>query len=261
MIGDCLEWEKDDPRLLPPLSKLGPEIAAEQDRVLRGMRVTAGDLAVGVTPSRTIALRRWVRVLAWLVVLALSAKLLIVAFDILVPPLSYRQVTRGTASAVGGRQKAAPAVASQGSVAQASSAVVAHRTTEGPAGQMSGASWIWAPDSQTTEVLFSDRSQVSVRSGSRMRVLGLSRQGAELAIEQGTLEVQVEGSRFTEYHLWVGPFELFMTRGKAVATWDPSTLQLDLVVHEGYVVIAGCQFGEGRSVTSGKELGTRCSGL
>jgi hypothetical protein len=47
--------------------------------------------------------------------------------------------------------------------------------------------------------------------------------------------------------------------GQLEACWDPMNELLDLVVHERYVVIRGCEFGAGRSVIARKDLGTGCT--
>jgi hypothetical protein len=118
--------------------------------------------------------------------------------------------------------------------------------------------WVAPKGDLSSDIAFSDGSRMTVSSASRLRVVDTHRRGADLSLESGGISIQVEGSRFTEYHFWVGPFELILPRSDAQISWDPVTLQLDLIVRSGYVVIAGCQFGAGRSVTSGKELATRC---
>jgi len=232
--------------LLPPLSKLGPEIAEEQDRALLGMRVSELDLGRGLGRRRQRDLRRWFRVLAGFLFLGGAACAAMVSLNRVLPIQTYKVSTSN--------RDLSPILAGQ-----LPSQTGPLNLGAGPLGQFPENGWVFANDGQSTELLFGDRTRVLLKSGSRLRITQLGRRGATLALEQGTVDVLVEGSRITEYQLWVGPFELLLTKGNAQATWDPMTLQLDLIVHQGYVVIAGCQFGAGRSVTSGKELGTRCS--
>jgi hypothetical protein len=119
--------------------------------------------------------------------------------------------------------------------------------------------WVAAAGRQRTTIDFSDGSKAVLADNARLRIADLSRDRADLALEQGTVDLTVDGNRPEEYRILVGPFELSLLSGRAQASWDPMTLQLELIVHQGYVVIAGCQFGDGRSVAAGKELGARCS--
>jgi hypothetical protein len=136
--------------------------------------------------------------------------------------------------------------------------VEANLVANGPQTPVEVGRWVASAGESPVDLIFSDGSRMAVSPASRLRVVDLNRRGADLSLETGGVSIQVEGSRFTEYHFWVGPFELILPRSDAQISWDPVTLQLDLIVRSGYVVIAGCQFGAGRSVTSGKELATRC---
>jgi hypothetical protein len=121
--------------------------------------------------------------------------------------------------------------------------------------------WVVASASEPKLVKFTDGSQIGLTPGSRMRVLGTNRRGAAINLESGKLELQVAGtSSLTEYWASVGPFSLALGSGRAVVSWDPASELLDLVVQEGFVVISGCQYGTGRSVTADKQLVTRCLG-
>jgi len=217
--------------LLPPLSKLAPEIKKEQDQSLGELRLSAFDLLGRAEKTGLFYNRRWYLGVGCFLVGVVVVTALVAVFGKPFARLTYQ-------------------VRSQGSALGAASSV----QRDGKVGQ-----WVAAREGQALAIFFSDGSMLGLKPGGRLRVTELGRTGAELALEHGIVQVQVEGTRLTEYHLWVGPFELTLPKGSAQATWDPMTLQLELVVQEGYVVIAGCQFGQGRSVTAGKELGTRCS--
>lgn len=118
--------------------------------------------------------------------------------------------------------------------------------------------WVVASAQEPKLMNFSDGSAAKLAAESRIRLLGTNRRGASLTLESGSVELRVAGNRLTEYLVGVGPFSLLMTKGRAEVSWDPMNELLDLIVHDGYIVIAGCQFGPGRSVVAGKELGTRC---
>jgi hypothetical protein len=217
--------------MIDPLSKLGPKIVKEQNAYLRGMHLSELELLRGSARPKRFLVRQWFFVAGCFLVGVVVLTALVVGWKKTFARLTYQIQPRGNA------------------LGASSSA-----TSEGKIGR-----WVAARDGQTSVIAFSDGSKLWLSSGARLRVMDLGRSHADLALEQGATQVRVEGTRLTEYHLWVGPFELTLPKGSAQVTWDPMTLQLDLVVQEGYVVIAGCQFGQGRSVAAGKELGTRCS--
>jgi DNA-directed RNA polymerase specialized sigma24 family protein len=115
-----------------------------------------------------------------------------------------------------------------------------------------------APPQRSEVISFSDGSTFSLVPGGRLRVLGTTRSGGLGALESGSARLSIAGSRGTEYRVAAGPFAVSIPKGQVEVTWDPNSEQLGLVVHLGHVVISGCQFGAGVSVTSGKELGAHC---
>lgn len=217
--------------MLPPLSKLSQQIAKEQDGHLLDLHLS--EFAILRDGGRSVGLlrRRWLLAVVFFLVGVVAVTALVHGYNAAFSRLTYQ---------------VQPISHTPG--------VTLSARSEGQAGR-----WVVAREGQTSVITFSDGSKLWLQSGGRLRVVELGRTRADLALEQGMAQVRVEGTRLTEYHLWVGPFELTLPKGSAQATWDPMTLQLDLVVQEGYVIIAGCQFGQGRSVTAGKELGTRCS--
>ncbi|MGC4067612.1 MAG: hypothetical protein QM784_23790 [Polyangiaceae bacterium] len=204
-----------------PLSRLVPDIVAEQDARLRGWSLSALDL-LGSAPGFRSRSRRSLRTLGVFLVGGIVGTVLLVAAALVFPEIEATLVS------------------------------------DGPPEALEVGRWVASASDSPVDVNFSDGVRMAIAPSSRLRVVGLNRRGADLSLETGGISIQVEGSRFTEYHFWVGPFELILPRSDAQISWDPVTLQLDLIVRSGYVVIAGCQFGAGRSVTSGKELATRC---
>jgi ferric-dicitrate binding protein FerR (iron transport regulator) len=222
---------------LPPLSPLASEIALEQDQKLKELKLSAQD--VRLVPRRARRARFAQRSrrsatgqsrlagVAAVVGLVLVGALLLVVFS----KVSYRVLL----TTAGEQSPQTPA-------------------NDEPVGR-----WVAAQTGEHRELAFSDGTRAVLRPGARLRVLDLGLRGGSLVLETGSVELQVEGTRFTEYQVSAGPFHLTIPRGRVTATWNPMTSQLDLVVLEGFAVIAGCQFAEGRSVTAGKELGTHCS--
>ncbi len=211
--------------LQPPHFSLGAELARELDRVHGDRRLSELELMRGVGRARSRAVGRYSRIALSLICLFVAAVSLIafVAFEF---PLVQCAIEGEAPPAEGG--------------------------------EVGFGRWVVASAEEPKQVDFSDGSKAKLAAGSKLRVIGANRRGASLTLESGSTELRVAGSRFAEYLVGAGPFSLAITTGRVELSWDPMNELLDLVVHEGYVVISGCQFGHGRSVMAGKELGTRC---
>jgi hypothetical protein len=208
----------------PHFLLLGADIAREQDRVLGDKHLSELDLLRGLGRPRLRVAQPYRQIIVGLIGVLAVAAAVIATIAFRYPVVRY---------AIDGR------------------AVT-------PVGHESLGRWVVAPAHESTVVTFSDRSTAKLVAASRMRVVGTSRRGVSLALESGSADLRVAGWRLTEYLVGVGPFTLAMTQAHLEISWDPQNELLELVVHDGYVVISGCQFGTGRSVMAGKELGTRC---
>jgi hypothetical protein len=213
----------------PPFRSLGAELAHEQDRALGERSLSELDLLRGLGKSRRRTTQSYARVAIVLtgLLIALITAITIVAFRF---PLVGYVVTGPT---------------------------TASRPSDSADTQFGR--WVAAPASEPRIVQFTDGSTIQVAAETHLRVLGTDRRGAHVALEIGSIGLAVATSRIAEYLVAVGPFTLVMGEGRAEASWDPSNEQLNLIVHDGYVVIIGCQFGRGRSVMAGKELSTHCT--
>jgi hypothetical protein len=118
--------------------------------------------------------------------------------------------------------------------------------------------WVVAPAHEPKVAHFSDGTQATLAPSTRLRLVGFNRRGATLTLESGSLEMQVVGTRITEYQVSAGPFSVVTSRGQVRIAWDPMAETLELNVHEGIAVISGCQFELGRSLSTGKMLEARC---
>lgn len=233
--------------LHPPHFSLGAELAREQDRVFGDMGISELDLIRGIGRARMRLIRRYRRfaigVLGLFAVATAVTALVVFGFPVVRCTIQGAATTRASDSAAGSE-----ASRGDGSTNDAGKEV----------GDEGFGRWVVASAREPKQVNFSDGSVMRLAVGSRARLVGTNRRGASVTLESGSAELRVAGSRFTEYLVGVGPFSLAAVRGRLELSWDPMNELLDLVVHEGYVVISGCQFGPGRSVVAGKELGTRC---
>jgi hypothetical protein len=120
-------------------------------------------------------------------------------------------------------------------------------------------SWIMAPKGESTTLRFSDGVKATLLSETRARIGTVDSSSVTLLLESGTLDLFAAADETQRIRVGAGPFYATIERGNATVTWDFTHEELDLSVREGYVVVAGCQYEEGRSVAAGKELRTRCT--
>lgn len=208
----------------PPFISLGAALASEQDRLLGDRRIRDVDLLPTRSRARPGAIPRRTQLMLFVLGLfiATTTALLVIAWK--VPTVHYS--TMGSSP---------PGL------------------THDALGR-----WFAASASEPTVLRFSDGSEAKAASGSRFRVVELSRRGATLTLESGTFELRVAGSQLSEYLIGAGPFALTLPRSRAEVSWDPMTSSLILLVKEGQPVLAGCQFGVGKSLPQATKLAVRC---
>jgi hypothetical protein len=118
--------------------------------------------------------------------------------------------------------------------------------------------WIVAPEQQATTVSFSDGATTSLAPGTRMRVLHTNYRSSTSVLETGEISLSSSALEHSEHNVATGPFVTRIVNGQANVHWDIQSETLTINVHHGSVVLAGCQFGEGNSLTCGRSIETRC---
>ena len=118
--------------------------------------------------------------------------------------------------------------------------------------------WIVAPEQQAKTVSFSDGATTSLAPGTRVRVLHTNYRGSTSVLETGMMNLSSSALERTEHNVATGPFVTRIVNGQANVHWDFRTETLTINVHHGSVVLAGCQFGEGNSITGGRSIEARC---
>lgn len=120
-------------------------------------------------------------------------------------------------------------------------------------------SWLMAPKGESTTLRFSDGLQATLSAESRARIGSADSSGVTLLLESGSVELVAGSDAGRWIRVGAGPFYATLEEGRATITWNFAEEELDLSVREGYVIVAGCQYEEGRSVAAGKELRTHCT--
>src|ERR1700722_9556957 len=96
-----------------------------------------------------------------------------------------------------------------------------------------------APSAQPLELRFSDGSAVTLPPRAGAPVDALGRQGASLAIEDGTLEVSVVHRARTHWQVRAGGYGIQVTGTRFDAGWDRRAQSLTVDMHEGAVLVSG----------------------
>jgi hypothetical protein len=119
-------------------------------------------------------------------------------------------------------------------------------TTRGKVGE-----FISAPAATETPLTFSDGSELRLAPAASLRVSEVTRNGAHVLVESGTVHVSVMHRPDTHWSLEAGPFAVDVTGTKFDLTWDPAAASFRIKMHEGSVRLHGCGHEERR--LSGEE--------
>jgi TolA-binding protein len=197
------------------LERVGLRVAAEQDRMLASQALPdADDLLAGIGRRRRKAQVRGR-------ILAATGTMLVLLLGIL-------GVLRAKAHEPQATLAAAPASVAPASVAPASApasvqpalGVVQAAATEAPLQFVDG-----------TRVVLMPQATVELRA--------VSAHGATMALERGTLDVDVVHTDDSRWDVIAGQFDIHVTGTRFHATWDPQSKQLTVAMAEGTVRVSG----------------------
>ncbi|APR83493.1 Dihydrolipoamide acyltransferase [Minicystis rosea] len=90
--------------------------------------------------------------------------------------------------------------------------------------------------------------------GGRARVASVSAEGAEIALERGSLDLAVVHREATRWMVRVGPFQVHVIGTRFETSWDPVTEQFSVALREGAITVSGPVVGDARSVRAGERL-------
>ncbi|HEX7500975.1 MAG TPA: tetratricopeptide repeat protein [Polyangia bacterium] len=129
---------------------------------------------------------------------------------------------------------------------------VLHFEVAGRVGQM-GAS-VTAQEGVALPLRFSDGSVVVFQPGAQARVARLTDNGAELLLDSGRLELDVEHTGVARWSVVAGPFTVRVTGTRFEAEWSPHDRRLSVQMIEGSVVVEGPSLGRGLALRGGEQL-------
>jgi hypothetical protein len=109
-------------------------------------------------------------------------------------------------------------------------------------------------ESTTDQVLrFSEGSTVTLTAGSSLAVREVDERGAHLAIEHGSVKVDVVTRPGARWAIDAGPFVVRVVGTAFKVEWQPESQHFVLSVVRGTVSVTGPMLGEGRLISGGKQ--------
>ncbi len=142
-------------------------------------------------------------------------------------------------------------------LAAAALAVVLRRdralTYEVSSGTVSEGGYIATGDTEAS-LRFSDRSELEVTPGTRVRVSDLQVHGARVMLEGGMLHVRVHHEPQAAWTLDAGPYVVHVTGTEFDLGWRVEDQTFDLRLHNGSVVVEGPLAEAGVRVRAGQHL-------
>jgi TolA-binding protein len=104
------------------------------------------------------------------------------------------------------------------------------------------------------KLLFNEGSRVVLRPGARGRIRAVDREGARVAVDQGTASFQVTRSISRRWLVEVGPFLVTVKGTVFTVSWDPSNERFELNLRHGRVVVSGPVTGGDVVLRAGQRL-------
>jgi TolA-binding protein len=99
--------------------------------------------------------------------------------------------------------------------------------------------WLDAPATREVAVRFSEGTLVSLGKSSRGRVTRVTRGGARIELDNGSVDAEVMHLRGADWTFGAGPFEVAVTGTHLSVLWAPATGKFELSVSRGSVLVQG----------------------
>ena len=104
------------------------------------------------------------------------------------------------------------------------------------------------------KLLFNEGSRFELMPGTRGRLRAVDKEGARLAIENGTASFEVTPSSGRRWLVEVGPFLVTVKGTVFTVSWDPSRERFELALRRGRVVVSGPVAGADLALRTGQRL-------
>lgn len=114
--------------------------------------------------------------------------------------------------------------------------------------------WISSSDTEDRRLEFTDGSQLTLRTGSSLRVQELEPEGARIQLEHGALNAEVKHRRNTRWKVDAGPYRVHVVGTRFEVSWNPQTEAFLLAMEEGTVKVEGPMLENARALRAGEEM-------
>jgi transmembrane sensor len=115
-----------------------------------------------------------------------------------------------------------------------------------------------APDDRAMPLSFSDGTELRLAPHARARVAEVTHDGARVLLESGALHASVVHRDGARWVVGAGPFEVLVTGTRFDVAWEPAAEAIVVTLHEGSVVVTGCELEGGRRVVAGERIEASC---
>jgi FecR protein len=112
--------------------------------------------------------------------------------------------------------------------------------------------WIVAGEHES-QVSFSDGTSMVLPAASAMRLLGTTANGAQVALERGTVKAQVKHRATTSYSVQAGPYTVDVIGTRFEVKWEPAAGVFSVSVFEGLVRVKCAETGLAPTEVKGGE--------
>ncbi len=181
------------------------------------------------------------------------------------------QVPPGTRARTRARVVAAPAERNAGAFGAWAAAVVVvvlavgsltfwSRASEqlevtGATGRLVEGDWLTAPREARFDIEFEDRGRIGLAQGARARLSKVSRERVEVALEAGTVQVDVRPKSGTTWLIAAGPYRVEVLGTAFTVQWRAEKQDLEVRVQRGVVRVMGASLAQhGVELQSGDSL-------
>lgn len=114
--------------------------------------------------------------------------------------------------------------------------------------------FVAADDERPLTLTFSDGSAVELQPGARARVGALRKDGADLVLESGALEVDIEPRASGSWSIAAGPYRVDVVGTAFMVRWSPEEEAFELALQRGRVQVRGPRIDGTREVAEGERL-------
>jgi TolA-binding protein len=104
------------------------------------------------------------------------------------------------------------------------------------------------------KLVFNEGSRFELKPGTRGRIRALDKDGARVAIENGTASFQIVPGSNRRWSVEIGPFLVTVKGTIFTVVWDPSSERFELRLQRGRVVVSGPVSGGDLSLRAGQRL-------